>query len=243
MKPSRYKRQLALRGLYPTDDIHWRLISLGMNLVGGERHDGYRQPSRMELRQDCYEKCSRSRVLSTVFPAPFLAQLVMVLPAGLNRSRYSDGKVETTVAYNATMPPGHLVPVQLRVVRLELHAHRPGRFLYTARYDDYLTFGWWLDEGCGRHAAVLLPGLRHGYGYGKECGMQTEPGDRCTVTADRKTVVLVGRTGGAIAGSATYKGAAAGKYTILGPAKITATYEGGHFTARCHPDGGFRCSH
>ena len=83
-----------------------------------------------------------------------------------------------------------------------------GASLYT---DDtsHLTFGWWLDKDAGGNPAnVRLVSDAVGLGL-----------DR----TDESTA------GSALRGSATYKGAAAGKYAM---ASATAdTYEGGHFTA------------
>ena len=74
---------------------------------------------------------------------------------------------------------------------------------------NYLVFGWWLSKG--------------------EDG---EPDDLTLITS--ATGVGVARTaasttGDSLRGSATYKGAAAGKYAIASATEDT--YEGGHFTA------------
>jgi hypothetical protein len=84
----------------------------------------------------------------------------------------------------------------------------PDAMVDTSIDDMYLTFGWWLDKGDGTvdfkvdSFAMAASGLT-----------ATEE----TVTADD------------LNGTATYEGAAAGKYVLLGVEADTA--EGGHFTA------------
>ena len=73
----------------------------------------------------------------------------------------------------------------------------------------YLTFGWWFDKDAGGNPEDFRAFSTASAGLGR----RTE-----TSTA-----------GGNLRGSATYKGAAAGKYATA--STIAATYEGGHFTA------------
>ena len=91
----------------------------------------------------------------------------------------------------------------------------------------YLTFGWWLDKDAGGNptdflafsTATGLGVIRDAEGEGEAAG-----GVVSTLAAN-----AVGTQGSAIRGSATYKGAAAGKYATA--STLSATYEGGHFTA------------
>ena len=73
----------------------------------------------------------------------------------------------------------------------------------------YLTFGWWLTKDTG--------GMPTGYGL---------------VTADTGmgSDATTASTPGTLVGTATYEGAAAGKYAL--PSTEADTYEGGHFTAK-----------
>ena len=116
--------------------------------------------------------------------------------------RYSDGTVHTGAAAGTNTPA------------VGTWDFRPdaGANLYTDD-EDYLTFGWWLDKGPdGKADYVRLITAAQGLGDMRE-------------NAD----TAAGTQGSAIRGSATYTGAAAGKYAI---ASLTAdTYEGGHFTA------------
>ena len=73
----------------------------------------------------------------------------------------------------------------------------------------YLTLGWWLSKGAnGKPDDLTLIGTATGLG------------DVRTATST---------SGGTLRGSATYKGAAAGKYAMA--SATDTTYEGGHFTA------------
>ena len=74
----------------------------------------------------------------------------------------------------------------------------------------YLTFGWWFDKDAGGNPEDFRAFSTASAGLG---GRRSE----------------VSTTGTALRGSATYKGAAAGKYATA--STIAATYEGGHFTA------------
>ena len=75
----------------------------------------------------------------------------------------------------------------------------------------YLTFGWWLTKDAG--------GTPTGYGLvTMDAGM----------TAATDSTTPGGGTDGLV-GTATYKGAAAGKYAL--PSTTDGTYTGGHFTA------------
>ena len=81
--------------------------------------------------------------------------------------------------------------------------------------ETYLTFGWWLDKGAdGKPDYLRLIFDATGLGSGDENDTARTTGN--TAAAD-------------IGGSATYKGAAAGKYAFASTSD--ATYEGGHFTA------------
>ena len=95
-----------------------------------------------------------------------------------------------------------------------------GVSLYT---DDttYLTFGWWLDKDAGGNPEDFWPS--HSYGAGRNGGQRGGPAAAGVESEGRATV-----HGATIRGSATYKGAAAGKYAT---ASTADSYEGGHFTA------------
>ena len=90
---------------------------------------------------------------------------------------------------------------------------------------DYLMFGWWLSKGIdGNPDAVALITSATGLGV-----MRNAAGDGDAVDGVLDLTAFVGTEGDDIRGSATYKGAAAGKYAIASGA--ADSYEGGHFTA------------
>ena len=74
--------------------------------------------------------------------------------------------------------------------------------------DEYLTFGWWVMKNAA--------GMPAGYALIVD--------DEGMSDADNTSTA-----GGDLRGTATYKGAAAGKYAL--PSTADDTYEGGHFTA------------
>ena len=95
-----------------------------------------------------------------------------------------------------------------------------GGSLYT---DDptYLTLGWWLDKDvAGNPDDFREFALATGLGVDSD---QNADGN------DRKASRALGNTAGSERGSATYKGAAAGKYAMASTSDDS--YEGGHFTA------------
>ena len=108
-----------------------------------------------------------------------------------------------------------------------------GVTLYT---DDanYLTFGWWLQkDAAGRPADFLAFSTATGLGV-MRAAISTTDGTTAGTPVVANGVfsdddATVHTDGGTIRGSATYSGAAAGKYAV---ASATAdSYEGGHFTA------------
>ena len=85
----------------------------------------------------------------------------------------------------------------------------PDAIIATVTDDKYLTFGWWLDRGDGTKPYYFDA-------FAVATGMADGP-DTTAIAGD------------GLLGKATYEGAAAGKYTILGVSEDTA--ESGHFTA------------
>ena len=80
---------------------------------------------------------------------------------------------------------------------------------------EYLTFGWWLmKDEAGMPASLQL--IANAMGMGAGANMEDPRTDTNT-------------EGGVLRGTATYKGAAAGKYAIA--STTDESYEGGHFTA------------
>ena len=96
----------------------------------------------------------------------------------------------------------------------------PDATIATVIDDKYLTFGWWLDRGDGT-APYYFDAFAAATGMGKN-GDDPDT-DNAVETALDATLVT------SLQGTATYEGAAAGKYTILDANADTA--EGGHFTA------------
>ena len=134
--------------------------------------------------------------------------------------RFSTGKVATSAAESADAATGgafgdwNFVPDD-------------GVSLYTDD-DDYLTFGWWLQKDSGGNPADFLAfSTATGLGVMRAAAdANIENISNGEFANDNATVHTSGAT---IIGSATYKGAAAGKYAV---ASATAdSYEGGHFTA------------
>ena len=131
--------------------------------------------------------------------------------------RYTDGSVETTVAATVEAATGGAFGTWTFVPD-------EGVSLYTDD-DDYLTFGWWLQRDAGGNPADFLAfSTATGLGVMRDAAGAPTPTDG--EFADGDAVATSGTT---IRGSATYSGAAAGKYAV---ASATAdSYEGGHFTA------------
>ena len=128
--------------------------------------------------------------------------------------RYSDGKVEVTAESDLAVdsPSGGALGTWTFVPD-------EGVSLFT---DDttYLTFGWWLDKNSGGNPAD----------FRAFSTASAAMGDARVQGAADRTSVGDSTYGTYLRGSATYKGAAAGKYATASTA-LSAAYEGGHFTA------------
>ena len=135
-------------------------------------------------------------------------------------ARYSGGKVNTLVYHSSDNVDG--------AESVWTFVPDEGVSLYT---DDttYLTFGWWLDKNAAGNPTDFLAF----HMASKEMGPARNAGTNAIVAGTdggtRGTPAAAGTSGTYLRGTATYEGAAAGKYATA--STISAAYEGGHFTA------------
>ena len=127
------------------------------------------------------------------------------MPACGVLTRQSDGKI--LVVNPADAAAWYFMPTD------------PDGMISTVVDDMYLTFGWWLDRGDGT-APYYFDAFAAATGMSKN---GDDPATTDVVETFEDGVV------GLLQGTATYEGAAVGKYTILDADADAA--EGGHFTA------------
>ena len=115
-------------------------------------------------------------------------------------ARLSDGEVTAPEA----LTPWDFIPTD------------PNAMIATVTDDKHLTFGWWLDKSDGTEQYYFDA-------FAMATGMTPANSESPDNTELTTTNV------GTLQGTATYEGAAVGKYTILDSTLDSA--EGGHFTA------------
>ena len=137
-------------------------------------------------------------------------------------ARFSDGTVNTVVYDGTNNLTGASAASSATDARGSwTFVPDEGVSLYT---DDetYLTFGWWLDKNAAGNPSDFMA-------FSTASGKMGIARDMAGAGGTRGTPVAAGTEGSSIRGSATYEGAAAGKYATA--STLSADYEGGHFTA------------
>ena len=144
-------------------------------------------------------------------------------------ARYSDGTVNTAASEGDTDDGASTAATAgARTAGAWTFVPDAGVSLYTDDA-DYLTFGWWLlKDEAGNPDDFLAFSTATGLGVMRAAVNSETPVD--TTDGGFTDGATVHTDGATIRGSATYSGAAAGKYATASTA-ASATYEGGHFTA------------